>query len=98
MSGDGVRYLDPADVLGIRVDDAAPWSTLGASGYGTTATRYALRVRGADGRARWRRVYVTVLGNGGVLHLNARGPGLYLPSDLEHDIAAARDARAGGAL
>jgi hypothetical protein len=81
-----VTYLDPADVVDIVVDPAAPNYGRSVTGYGPNIpTRYRLKL--ADGRTR--RVYVMAYGNSGSAYVVVGGADRFIPSDLEHDMARA---------
>ena len=84
-----VAYTNPASVLGFEIKplwyhDAGLSQT--ASGYGSKlTTRYRILYRGADGRRRWRRVYVSVFSNVGTAYIIDNGERLVLDTDTEHE-------------
>jgi hypothetical protein len=89
-----VTYLDPADVVDVIVNRAAPIYGRNVDGYGSKIpTRFMLRLQ--DGRAR--RVYVMQYANSGSCYVVVGGEDRFLPSDLEHDMMAAAARQDGGA-
>ena len=88
-----MRYTAPERVEAVAVEPL-PHHLEGrqytATGYGSRIpTEYRVRYRGSDGRARWRRVYVSVWSNAGTAYVRDAGERLILDLDTEHRLLEA---------
>ena len=83
-----LAYTDPASVLAFTIRPL--WYHVRglsqtASGYGSKlTTRYCILYRGANGRRRWRRVYVSLWSNVGTAFIIDNGKRLIIDTDTEH--------------